>query len=453
MKYRLLILFFLIIFLFYLYLSFLNPEKVKMDMGFGWVFEASTATYTLFSFLLGILVSVIIGLLSDLGRILSTWKKRREEKRKREIDSFLEKARLYESKGEKERALESLNRAIKKDPLYLEPYISLAKLHLRFRDFEKAVEVMNLAEMNVGKKEEILDLRASILLEKGDLRDAEKDLREIVRLNGSNINALGKLRDIYVREKRWEEAIAIQERLVKQVKDAAEEKKLIGLRFEKAKDAFEREEESYEKLLEETKDLLREDKRFVPAYILLGNIYEKLGKQNEAGRVYGRGYNRTGHVIFLRKMEDLYIGRGDPGVILKIYRRILEVSPKDKLISFLYALLCLRLEMIQEATDTLNQLHYEGVNFPGLFRAMAEVHVHKGELRRAIEYFRKACPFDEGYIPFICHNCGAPKETWGPFCDNCLSWNTINVKREEFSFDESEEFKKLYLEERGDESY
>ncbi len=185
-------------------------------------------------------------------------------------------------------------------------------------------------------------------------------------------------------------------------------------------------------IIKELKDIISEDKRFIPAYILLAEIYKKTKKLNEAGRVYGRGYSKTGHIIFLSKMEDLYIARGDPGVILKIYRRILDISPKNNLIEFLYARLCLRLEMIDEAIDMLNTLEAEGVDFKGLHKAMAEAYVHRGQMDKAVEEFRHAFPAEHVYIPFRCDNCRAKKVEWGDFCDNCFSWNTIDVRKGRF---------------------
>jgi lipopolysaccharide biosynthesis regulator YciM len=150
-------------------------------------------------------------------------------------------------------------------------------------------------------------------------------------------------------------------------------------------------------------------------------------------------------VEFLLKMEDLYIDRGDPGVILKIYRRVLDVSPEDHLISFLYARLCLRLEMIDEAIDTLNTLMAEGEDFKGLHRAMAEACIHRGELEEAVEEFRSAFPMEQQvYIPFVCTKCQAIKEEWSDFCESCYSWNTINVKKEEFLHADMNELRMLY---------
>jgi tetratricopeptide (TPR) repeat protein len=451
MRYRIFFLLLIIFFLFYLYLSYLNPEKVKFYLGGGRVFEATLATHVMVGFLIGLLLSTVTGFIFDAKRLLQKWKVHRENKIRQEVSSLLEKAKHHDSKGERDKAIEIVNRAIRKVPTFEEPYILLANIHASSKNFEQAIEALNLAEMNVGKKEGILEERAALNIKKKDYERAERDLKEILRINELNFNALLMLRKIYVLEGRWEDALSLQKKIIKHIKTEEEEINLLGIKFEKIRSLLEKEgSQVQEKVVKELKEILSENKRFVPAYILLASIYEKMGKLNEAGRVYGRGYSKTGHVIFLKKMEDLYIGRGEPGVILKIYRRILEVSPKDKLISFLYALLCLRLEMIGEAMDTLNQLQYEGLNIPGLYRAMAEAYIHRGELKKAVENFLKACPSSELLIPFICTNCQQPKKDWVPFCDSCYSWNTVNVKKEEFTFEESEEFKKLYEEEGGE---
>ena len=142
-------------------------------------------------------------------------------------------------------------------------------------------------------------------------------------------------------------------------------------------------------------------------------------------------------------MEDLYIDRRDPGVILKIYRRILDISPKNNLIEFLYARLCLRLEMIDEAIDMLNTLVAEGADFKGLHKAMAEAYIHRGQMEKAVEEF-KTPSLQSMSTSLSCDNCQAKKVEWSDFCDTCFSWNTINVRKEDFLHGESAELRVLY---------
>jgi predicted ATP-dependent serine protease len=48
------------------------------------------------------------------------------------------------------------------------------------------------------------------------------------------------------------------------------------------------------------------------------------------------------------------------------------------------------------------------------------------------------------YIPFVCTKCQAIKEEWSDFCESCYSWNTINVKKEEFLHADMNELRMLY---------
>lgn len=445
MKYKIFFLLFCLFILLYLYISQLNPDNVKLYIGYGKYYETSVADFVVISFILGVIVSIIINFFYDVTQSIRLWRVERKEKKREEFRELFEKAKAYDLKGDRDKAIETLQRIIRRAPDIEESYLLLSDMYNSMKEFDKALEVLDRAETNLGKKENILMKRVHIRFALHDMHTVESELKEIIRLNESNIEALSLLRDVYIMTQQWDEALDTEKRVQRYIKTEEEKKILLGIRYEKAHDLFNTKGASqYDTIIKELKDILSEDKRFIPAYILLAEIYKRTNKLNDAGRVYGRGYSKTGHIIFLLKMEDLYIERGDPGVILKIYRRILDISPKDHLISFLYARLCLRLEMIDEAIDMLNILFAEGEDFKGLHRAMAEASIHRGEVDKALEEFRLAFPMEEVYVPFICNNCKSIHETWKDFCSHCNSWNTITVKKEDFVKAETGQPRVLY---------
>lgn len=445
MKYKIYVFLFFIVFGFYVYLGILNPDEVKFYFGGQKALEMSVAQFIVIAFALGILVALLVGMIDDIKKSVHEWKKEKRGKKRDEFMALIEKARSYDLKGDRDKAIEQLNRVILRAPDVEEGYSVLADLYTSMKEFNKAIEILDLAEAHLGKKESILFKKANIRSYIKDVARQEADLKDILKINESNFEALAMLRDLYIKQSRWDDAYDAAKRIAKFIKTPDESRRLIGIRYEKACAVFEKNNPSdNDSLIKELKNIISEDKRFIPAYILLAEMYKRMKKLNEAGRVYGRGYSKTGHIIFLSKMEDLYIDRGDPGVILKIYRRILDISPKNNLIEFLYARLCLRLEMIDEAIDMLNTLEAEGVDFKGLHKAMAEAYVHRGQMDKAVEEFKYAFPAEHTYIPFRCDNCQAKKVEWGDFCDVCFSWNTINVRKEDFLRGESTELQALY---------
>jgi lipopolysaccharide biosynthesis regulator YciM len=446
MRYKIFFFVLALFLVFYFYIAHLNPENVKFYYGGARPVELSLAEFIIASFCLGVIISIIVSFFYDVKTTITSWMARRSERKSEEYLGLLEKARHYDLKGDREKAIEQLDRLSRRNPGQEETYIALADIYVSMEDYEKARETLDLAETALGKTENVLFKKVKVNMVSREYDRNEGVLKEILRLNEASLKAARLLRDLYIWKKDWDGAYDLEVKIRRHVKTDEEGKRLIGIRYEKVCGLFnERFSANAEKIIDELKEIIGEDKRFIPAYILLGEAYKKTGKLNEAGRVYGRGYTKTGHVEFLLKMEDLYIDRGDPEVILKIYRRVLDISPEDHLISFLYARLCLRLEMIDEAIDTLNTLMAEGEDFKGLHRAMAEAYIHRGELENAVEEFRDAFPMEQqAYIPFVCTKCQAIKEEWSDFCESCYSWNTINVKKEEFLHADMNELRTLY---------
>lgn len=445
MRYKVLFFVFLLIFAFYLYISHLNQDAARLYIGGRYYYENSVSDFVVISFIVGVLFAFILGFFFDLKRLIVGWKEDKKEKKRDEFKELLEKVTLLDLRGERERAIEGFQRLSRRYPDMEESYVALADLYSSAREYDSAIETVDLALTNIGRKDHLLLKKAQLLLARKDIKPLETLLKETIGVNESNVEAHLLLRDWYVEGKDWDKAYEIQRWIVKHMKAEEEEQRFAGIRYEKIKAASEKGGAGdIAAIVKELKEIVSEEKRFIPAYILLGHLYRKTGSLNEAARIYGRGYTKTGHIVFLTEMEELYIDRRDPGVILKIYRRILDVSPKNYIILFLYARLCLRLEMIDEAIETLNTLFAEGQSFSGLHRAMAEAYIHHGELAEAVDEFKKAFPMEKAYIPFRCDTCQASYEQWVPFCESCNSWGTVNVKTEEFLPVETAELRVLY---------
>ncbi|MGA3173005.1 MAG: tetratricopeptide repeat protein [Syntrophorhabdales bacterium] len=447
MKYKISLLFFLLFFISYVVLSFLNPEKVRLDVGFGKSLDTTVTNYIAASFVLGVIVSIFASFFGDARRGIMKWRRERKERERNEAKELLEKAKLLEMKGEPEKAAECFNRVLQSAPDLEEAYLAFSDMYSARGEHARAGEILDRGETRLGKSEQILLKKAQVHRAQEDLDGVEHDLKEALKIKESNLEAMAALRDLYVCRKAWTEALDVEEKVRKQIKTDDEDRRLAGLRYESAKERFEKDDPRlYEQILKDLREIIGDHKRFIPAYILSAEVYKKMDKLNDAGRVYGRGFAKTGHVIFLRQLEDLYLDKREPGVILKIYRRLLEVAPKNQLLMFLYARLCLKLEMIDEAIDILTTLLADEKEFRGLHRAMAEAYIHRGKFEEAVKEFSRAFPMSQVYIPFQCVKCNTVKAEWADFCDTCYSWSTINIKQDGLFEKEAEDLRVLYEE-------
>jgi tetratricopeptide (TPR) repeat protein len=352
---------------------------------------------------------------------------------------------LHDMKGEPEKAAEYAHRVIRGFPDMEEPYLFLAEMYLARNEFDKANQALESAQAALGARESILLKKVRVSRGLKDDGAMERQLREVLRISEANLEAMGMLRDVLAGRREWAEALEIEKKIRRQIKTADENRRLIGLKYEKVKGLFEKgDAKTYEQIIKDVKEITDEEKRFIPGYLLAAEVYKKMGKLNDAGRVYGRGFSKTGHVVFLQKMEDFHIQRGEPGVILKIYRRLIEVAPRNQLLIFLYARLCLKLEMIDEAIQLLNSLMAEEKEFEGLHRAMAEAYLHRGAYSDAAREFGKAFPITRAYLPFYCEKCQSPKTEWTGFCESCHSWNTVNIRQEGLFQKEAEDLRMFY---------
>jgi tetratricopeptide (TPR) repeat protein len=449
-KYKVFFFLFFLFLLVHLYISYLNPESSRLYVGNGKYYETTIANYIAAAFVFGVIISIILSFFGDIRRAVARRRQEKAERKKTEITGLFEKGRLYEMKGETEKAAEYFNRAIRTSPQLEEPYLLMADMHISRKEFDKARDVLEQAQRNLGKKESLLFKKIKINLATKDMDRIEEDAKEILKISESNLKAMAILRDVLICRKEWDGALELEKRLRKQIKTEDENRRLIGIQYERAKQLLERRDEKlYEQIAKDLREITNENKHFVPAYLLAADVYKKMGKLNDAGRVYGRGYSKTGHMVFLQRMEDLYINRGEPAVILKIYRRLLEVAPKNQLLIFLYARLCLRLEMIDEAIELLSSLLTEEKEFRGLHRVMAEGYLHRGDLQNAVDEFVKAFPISSVYMPFYCEACQTTRDQWSDFCENCFSWNTINVKQEGLFQKDAEDLRLLYEQDWG----
>jgi lipopolysaccharide biosynthesis regulator YciM len=424
---------FLSIFMFmvaFIYLYSLNPMEVTFQYFMDSYVDTSLSILLVASFLIGAVLIFFLYSLRDLRRVLRTRKEKREREQLRDILYSATEALLKNDLVKAEKQIQTYLKKKTDDP---NAYIKLAEIYQKGEKFKKAIDTLEKARSLKRDQLEILFMQARVYKAAKDYPGALRIFKEIVAFNPNNREALRELRDIYSEEREWEDALRLQKRIIKlSPKGEIELEKRLqqGLQYERARVMAEQGEEG--KGIKEVKEILKENASFIPAQVLLGDLLRQAGKVKDAMSVWQRGFNKTREMIFLSKLEDLYISEEHPRGIINVYLDAMQKNPNNVIIPFFYARLCLRLEMIDEALEKLQEMEPNFSDNPSYHYLLAEVYSHRGDHAQAAAEYREGLRLEGGsYTPYRCTACQHEVKKWQPLCPQCGQWGTFTISGEE----------------------
>jgi tetratricopeptide (TPR) repeat protein len=430
---RLLLIAILVVVSLFCWVSLENPVDVEFHF-FNERISTSVSALMLSSFMLGVLLVFIGTLARDVRRAFQEFRKSRQRRKEERVKEALNRGMDHFIRGDFAKAKNHFIEALRKDPTQIDLYLRLADMNLKEGNDEQALHWLRQARLIDVRNVEILLREADVYQRTKRLDEAIRTLTRVVELDETNLKALRALREIRLEGRQWEEAVRLQKSILKLVegKPAKEEETLfyLGLKYEHGRDRLNRGgAENLGMALKEAKEIIRERRDFQPGYVLLGDVLLRMGRWAAAGKVWGKGLMRFRSVVFILRLEDLYLGREDPGTLLRIYQKALRQYPAQWPIRFFYAKLCLRLEMLDEALETLEEISVGQQDFPALHRLLAEIHLHKKDFSGAAREFEKSFELSgRGYLPFYCTTCDNESQEWKAFCPQCHQWNTYKIK-------------------------
>ena len=433
---KLLLSFLFIVIGFFLWLSYENPMDVEFHF-FGKTFETDLSILMISSFVLGAMLVFIGTLARDAKRAFEGYQKSREKRREESLKEELNKGMDVFLQGNLPKAKTHFIEVLKRDPTQIDLYLRLSEIALKEGNDQDALHWLGRAELLDMKNIDILLRQAGVYQRMKRFDEAIRALNRAIGLDEGDLRALKSLRQIYLDSRRWEEAIRTQRPILKFIKgkQAEEEETLfyLGLKYERARDLLNRGgEQNLENALKEAKEIIRERKVFQPGFVLLGDIYLQKGRWATAGNVWGKGFTRFKSIVFILRLEELYLSREDPSTLLRIYQRVLKHDPENWVLAFFYAKLCLRLEMLDEALEEINEISLRVKDFPALHRLLAEIYLHKKDFSRAAQEFEKTFELSgTSYLSFFCTTCERESKEWIAYCPQCHQWSTYTIKEAE----------------------
>jgi lipopolysaccharide biosynthesis regulator YciM len=435
---KLLLGFFFIVMGVFIWISYLNPMDVEFHF-FGKTFESELSILMISSFVLGAILVFIGTLARDAKRAIEDYRKSHQKRAEESLKEELNKGMDVFLRGDLAKAKTHFIEVLNRDPTQIDLYLRLSEIALQEGNDQEALHWLGRAELIDMRNIDILLHQAEVYQRMKRFDEAIRTLNRAMGLDETNLKAMKSLRQIYLDSRRWEEATRIQRSILKftKGKQAEEEETLfhLGLKYERARDLLSRGgEQNLENALKEAKEIIREQKTFQPGFVLLGDIYLQMGRWATAGNVWGKSFTRFKTIVFILRLEELYLSREDPSTLLRIYQRAFRHDPEDWVLAFFYAKLCLRLEMLDEALEEINEISLRVRDCPALHRLLAEIYLHKKDFSRAAQEFEKTFELSgTSYLSFFCTTCKRESKEWIAYCPQCHQWSTYLIKEAEKS--------------------
>lgn len=410
-------------------LAYFNQGTVSLTVWQDITFdEIPLIALILISTAIGFFSMFIVTVTRDTKRYINNWHLQRKHKKEHKIEENYSKGLNAFHASRFDEAAELLTRVIDEEPGHANAFLRLGDISFKKGDIVGARDYYTKAESVKPRDIEVLLSLEKTFEKDRKWQDALKYLNMILEIDEGNLLVLQKKRDIFENNRRWEDLIDVQGKILRgnlpPDEMVNEEKKLIGYRYELGQQQIEAGD--LEKAIKTLKSIIKTDSDFVAAYIALADAYLEENKIGDAREILVKGYETTFSLVFLVKLEDIFLSMGEPGKIIDFYLKAVEGDRTDPKIQFFLAKLYYRLEMIDDALQTLNNLDASAFDSTDIHVLLGNIYERRAQHDLAAEEFKKALKVEKPFvIPFCCSKCSYTSKEWVGRCPECKNWNGL----------------------------
>jgi lipopolysaccharide biosynthesis regulator YciM len=422
--------------IFIMLLRELNQGIITVNLLPSKSYDISKSTFFLLSLAIGAGMVFLLYLLRDVKRFLRGLRVQREQKRRLKVQELYTKGLNSLLAKRNPEAINFFQKVLAIDPNHVDTLLRMGICQLREKNPQEAILLHQKALSLDEDNPEVSFSLAADYEEAKRYDDALGMYQSILSKDSSNLTALIKMRDLYQKLNYWDDLYEAQRKLVANPLTSSEQevehRKLVGFKYELGRSLLEAGDlERGKKIF---RGVIKLDKDFIPAYLGLGEIYLDEGKAEDAADLWEKAYKMTSSVLLLYRLEDLYLKQGEPGKAIELYTQAVSWKPQDSMIKFFLGKLYYRLEMIDEAFDTLSNVDWGDKEYRDVHKLLGNIYLRRGSLGLAASEFKKALGFKKQVIiPYICSNCDLRTNDWSGRCPNCGRWNTFGVSLEKSS--------------------
>lgn len=345
--------------------------------------------------------------------------------------SILQRARMEVEMGNTAAAVEILAHVPPPDPDYGRARKFLGDLAAGESRFEQSESFYQEAlKVSAGPERGPVMMALAELYELQEKVQMASDLyREVSRLAPDASAPVFRLRSLAVAANEWEEAIFwqahLEEHFPEMLTGEDEEALRTGLRYEFAVSEYER--GAFKNAQALVKNIFRMTDNFSPAYVLAGEILEKLDNGSAALKMWERGFQATGNPAILQRVSEAMLSQNLPEKAVEHFQRGVREMPGRPDLEYCLGELYLRLEMVQEARQLFERLHAQHPEWALTSRTLADLCSRAGEHRRAADLYRGVLDQEQRILPWACYSCNTTYERYRGRCSVCGEWNTVQI--------------------------
>jgi tetratricopeptide (TPR) repeat protein len=421
------------IFLFLLFLfavslfSIFNQGSVAITVPFGPIYEIQKFALSLLSIAVGVFIAFVFFAIRDTKKFIDNWQYQKKQKQEIKVHDLYSRALNSLLAKNAEAAREALESILKEEPDHIDALLRLGDIAAAGEDFQKANSHYQRARELEPKRLETLFALDSLMERAGRWSEALRYLDEVLDIDDANLTAMYRKQEILQKQARWDDIVSLQKSILKHEHSEKDKKReqqnLIGYEYEYGRHSLENGQ--LEKAKKAFKSVLRTEKDFVPATLGIAEVLLQEGESEEAINILEKAYESTDSKIVLARLEDLLISTGEPSRLIRIYRGGISRRPNDPVTKFFLGKLFHRLEMIDDAFDTLSGIDTGGASYPELHLLMGNLYLRKKQPEKAVQEFKKAADIKTAFrLPYCCSHCGYRAEDWSGRCPDCKNWST-----------------------------
>ncbi len=405
--------------------SIYNYDTTMIHVPFSGTYSVPKIGLILFSVISGVFLMLILVALRDTKRYIDNYSHVKRQKKEEWLEGLYSKAINQILANNREGAREILETILGQAPEHTDALLRMGDIYSFSGQHEKAAEHYKRAlASSDGKSMEALLLLEQEMEALSRWDSALGYAEQILEQDPDNLSAFERKRSILEKMERWADLVEVQRAILKLEhlpERKAEEARLSGYRYEHAKQLLEANDlERSGKLF---RMVLKYEKEFIPSYLGAAEVLLGQGEDEQAVEFLERGYAQTCSVILLARLEDLLINKGEPERIIKLYQNALNGNPGDSLMKFLMAKLYYRLEMIDDALESLKGLE-SAENYPSVSSLMGELYMRRERYEKAARAFKKASEMQPSRLFYSCSSCGHLSAEWSGRCPGCGKWNS-----------------------------